>query len=104
VSVQFLAKNSTRKSIALSFAIALTLTLFTPFSAQGAQSIDKLTLESPPVVIEVGGPGLGEYKTVVKTYVRKVNLQMGESAYLDYTVTGPLKATDRKSTRLNSSH
>jgi hypothetical protein len=91
--VQFLAKNSTRKSIALSFAIALTLTLFTPFSAQGAQSIDKLTLESPPVVIEVGGPGLGEYKTVVKTYVRKVNLQMGESAYLDYTVTGPLKAT-----------
>jgi hypothetical protein len=90
--VQFLAKNSTRKSFALSFIFALTLTLVTSLPAQAAQSIDKLTLNSPPLVIEVGGPGLGEYKTVVKAYVRKVNLKQGESAYLDYSVTGPLPA------------
>jgi hypothetical protein len=98
VSVQFLLTRLTSKSIALIFAIALTLTTFIPFSAQAApkapraQTIDKLNLLSPPTVIEVGGPGLGEYKTVVKAYVRKVNLKKGESAYLDYSVTGPLPA------------
>ena len=90
--MQFLLKNSTRKSVTLSFVIALILMLVAPFSAQAAQSIDRLTLNSPPLVIEVGGPGLGEYKTVIKTYVRKVNLKQGESAYLDYSVTGPLPA------------
>ena len=94
--MQFLTNVATRKSISLAFVFALTLTILTPFSAQAARTrndIDKLTLKSPPMVIEVGGPGLGEYKTVIKTYVRKVNLKKGESAYLEYSVIGPKPAT-----------
>lgn len=65
--------------------------------AQGAQAaptrtIDVLNLESPPIVIEVGGPGLGDYKTT-KTYTRKVNLLKGQSGYLEYSVEGPVPAT-----------
>jgi hypothetical protein len=92
VSVQFLTHSSIKKSAALSFVIALTLTLFIPFTAQAAAP-DRLTLDSPPLVIEVGGPGLGENKTVIKSYIRKVNLKKGEAAYLDYSVTGPQPAT-----------
>jgi hypothetical protein len=93
VSVQFLTKIFKWKHATFLSVIALTLTVLAPFEAQAAQTVDKLTLESPPMVIEVGGPGLGEYKTVVKAYVRKVNLKQGESAYLDYSVTGPMAAT-----------
>jgi hypothetical protein len=94
--VKFLAKVDARKSVALSFVFALTLSILVPVPAQAAKprtDIDKLTLNSPPMVIEVGGPGAGEYKTVIKTYVRKVNLKKGESAYLEYSVTGPKPAT-----------
>jgi hypothetical protein len=94
--VQFFSKIATRKFVALSFFFALALTILLPISSQAAKprtDIDKLTLISPPLVIEVGGPGLGEYKTVLKTYVRKVNLKKGESAFLEYTVTGPNPAT-----------
>ena len=62
-------------------------------SAQAAPRKNNiLNLDSPPLVIEVGGPGLGNYKNT-KTYARKVNLLQGESGYLDYSVEGPLPAT-----------
>ena len=94
--MKFLAKVDARKPVAMSFVFALTLSILVPVPAQAAKprtDIDKLTLNSPPMVIEVGGPGAGEYKTVIKTYVRKVNLKKGESAYLEYSVTGPKPAT-----------
>jgi hypothetical protein len=62
-------------------------------SAQAApRTSDILNLDSPPLVIEVGGPGLGDYENT-KTYTRKVNLLQGQSGYLDYSVEGPIPAT-----------
>jgi hypothetical protein len=62
-------------------------------SAQAApRNNNVLNLDSPPLVIEVGGPGLGDYERT-KTYARKVNLLQGQSGYLDYSVEGPLPAT-----------
>lgn len=62
-------------------------------SAQAATRQNNiLNLDSPPLVIEVGGPGLGDYERT-KTYARKVNLLQGQSGYLEYSVEGPLPAT-----------
>lgn len=75
------------------FAIAIFALLFSTLSsAQAAGPVNRLTLDSPPLVIEVGGPGLGDYENK-KTYTRKVNLRQGESGYLEYLVDGPLRAT-----------
>ena len=86
--------RSSARSI-LSWTTVLAITLLAV--AQGAQAapartVDVLNLESPPIVIEVGGPGLGDYKTT-KTYTRKVNLRKGQSGYLEYSVEGPIPAT-----------
>ncbi|CAN2185705.1 hypothetical protein MCEPAE42_00403 [Candidatus Nanopelagicaceae bacterium] len=75
------------------FAALTILLIAGAASAQAAPRRDDiLNLESPPIVIEVGGPGLGDYKTT-KTYTRKVNLRKGQTGYLDYSVEGPLPAT-----------
>jgi len=91
-------KGVALKRIVSFFTIISILALGTLFSLPSAQAagnpFDRLTLESPPLVIEVGGPGLGEYpQTTTKTYTRKINLKQGESAYLDYSVTGPIRGT-----------
>jgi hypothetical protein len=77
---------------------ALVLSLFListllPTNAGAAGAFNTLNLESPPIVLEVGGPGLGEYPSSGVTYTRKVNLKQGESGYLNYSVEGPLRAT-----------
>jgi hypothetical protein len=57
-------------------------------------TVDVLNLESPPMVIEVGGPGLGSYDTgTATTSTRKYNLRQGQSAYIDYSVEGPNRAS-----------
>jgi hypothetical protein len=86
-------RSSARSILSLTTVLAITLLAV----AQGAQAapartVDVLNLESPPIVIEVGGPGLGDYKTT-KTYTRKVNLRKGQSGYLEYSVEGPIPAT-----------
>jgi hypothetical protein len=77
-------------------AVLLALFLISvllPTNAGAAGAFDTLNLETPPLVIEVGGPGLGEYPNDGITYTRKVNLKQGESGYLDYSVEGPIRAT-----------
>jgi len=81
------------KTLTALFSAVAILFIAGVASAQAAPRRDDiLNLESPPIVIEVGGPGLGDYKTT-KTYTRKVNLRKGQTAYLDYSVEGPLPAT-----------
>ena len=77
------------------FVASLVLIISTSvFSAQAAapNGVNILNLESPPIVIEVGGPGLGDYATT-KTYTRKVNLRKGETGFLNYSVEGKIPAT-----------
>lgn len=86
-----------RGSWRATFGLVATIALLLVAAIQGAEAapartIDVLNLESPPIVIEVGGPGLGDYKTT-KTYTRKVNLLRGQSGYLEYSVEGPVPAT-----------
>jgi hypothetical protein len=86
-------RSGSRLLVSLTAVLAITFLAV----AQGAQAapsrtVDVLNLESPPIVIEVGGPGLGDYKTT-KTYTRKVNLRKGQSGYLEYSVEGPIPAT-----------
>jgi len=84
------------KQIARFPAVVLALFLISallPSNAGAAGAFNTLNLETPPLVIEVGGPGLGEYPDDGITYTRKVNLKQGESGYLDYSVEGPLRAT-----------
>ena len=73
-------------------SVIFALLFSTLSSAQAAGPVNRLTLDSPPLVIEVGGPGLGDYENT-KTYTRQVNLRQGESGYLEYLVDGPLRAT-----------
>jgi len=81
---------------ALSVFVACLALIFTTsvFSAQAAPrpGTNVLNLESPPIVIEVGGPGLGDYETT-NTYTRKVNLRKGETGFLNYSVEGTVPAT-----------
>jgi hypothetical protein len=85
--------GKTRKSFIFG-TVVLVAHLFSLTNAQAAlpSPVDVLTLDSPPIVIEVGGPGLGDYKST-KTYTRKVNLKQGQSGYLEYSVVGPNPAT-----------
>ena len=87
--------NSVKK-VHVSAVISLVFSLLFISLASSAQAAprtnDILNLDSPPLVIEVGGPGLGDYAKT-KTYARKVNLLQGQSGYLDYSVEGPLPAT-----------
>jgi hypothetical protein len=87
------------KRIVSFFTFVLMLAFGTLISLPSAQAargnaFDRLNLESPPLVIEVGGPGLGDYPySKIVTYTRKINLKQGQSAYLDYSVEGPIRAT-----------
>lgn len=56
--------------------LSLSLISLTSSAQAAPRTNDILNLESPPLVIEVGGPGLGTYKNN-KTYARKVNLSSG---------------------------
>jgi hypothetical protein len=81
------------RAITVMSAVAALLLVSLVTSAQAApRTNDILNLDSPPLVIEVGGPGLGDYENT-KTYARKVNLLQGQSGYLDYSVEGPIPAT-----------
>ena len=83
--------SKSRLSIVI-FAVFSLLLISLSSSAQAApRTNDILNLNSPPLVIEVGGPGLGDYENT-KTYTRKVNLLQGQSGYLDYSVEGPIPA------------
>jgi hypothetical protein len=80
---------------ARAFLVALSVIISTSvFTAQAAapDGVNILNLESPPIVIEVGGPGLGDYATT-NTYTRKVNLRKGETGFLNYSVEGKIPAT-----------
>ena len=80
---------------ARAFAVALTVIISSSvLTAQAAapDGVNILNLESPPIVIEVGGPGLGDYATT-NTYTRKVNLRKGETGFLNYSVEGKIPAT-----------
>jgi hypothetical protein len=80
---------------ARAFVVALSVIISTSvLTAQAAapDGVNILNLESPPIVIEVGGPGLGDYATT-NTYTRKVNLRKGESGFLNYSVEGKIPAT-----------
>ena len=80
---------------ARAFVVALSVIISTSvFTAQAAapDGVNILNLESPPIVIEVGGPGLGDYATT-NTYTRKVNLRKGETGFLNYSVEGKIPAT-----------
>jgi hypothetical protein len=86
-------KQSKLRSFTVVSAITSLLLISLMTSAQAApRTSDILNLDSPPLVIEVGGPGLGDYENT-KTYTRKVNLLQGQSGYLDYSVEGPIPAT-----------
>jgi hypothetical protein len=81
--------------VARVFVVLLALIVSTSaLTAQAAapDGVNILNLESPPIVIEVGGPGLGDYDTT-QTYTRKVNLRKGETGFLDYSVEGMIPAT-----------
>jgi len=84
------------KKVRISAVISAVVSLLLISLASSAQAAprtdDILNLDSPPLVIEVGGPGLGDYERT-KTYARKVNLLQGQSGYLDYSVEGPIPAT-----------
>jgi len=78
-------------------AVVVALTVIVSSSVLTAQAaapdgVNILNLESPPIVIEVGGPGLGDYATT-NTYTRKVNLRKGETGFLNYSVEGKIPAT-----------
>jgi hypothetical protein len=80
---------------ARAFVVALSVIISTSvLTAQAAapDGVNILNLESPPIVIEVGGPGLGDYATT-NTYTRKVNLRKGETGFLNYSVEGKIPAT-----------
>ncbi len=81
-----------RAATAISAVISLFLISLMTSAQAASRTEDVLTLESPPLVIEVGGPGLGDYAKT-RTYARKVNLLKGQSGYLDYSVEGPIPAT-----------
>ena len=86
-------KQSKLRSFTVVSAVTSLLFISLMTSAQAApRTNDILNLDSPPLVIEVGGPGLGDYENT-KTYTRKVNLLQGQSGYLDYSVEGPIPAT-----------
>ena len=86
-------KQSKLRSFTVVSAVTSLLLISLMTSAQAApRTSDILNLDSPPLVIEVGGPGLGDYENT-KTYTRKVNLLQGQSGYLDYSVEGPIPAT-----------
>jgi hypothetical protein len=86
-------KRNPRSFFALTASLALIFST-SVFSAEAATSgnVNILNLESPPIVIEVGGPGLGDYGTT-QTYTRKVNLRRGETGFLNYSVEGKIPAT-----------
>lgn len=81
-----------RISAVISFVFSLLLISLSSSAQAAPRANDILNLDSPPLVIEVGGPGLGDYART-KTYARKVNLLQGQSGYLDYSVEGPFPAT-----------
>jgi uncharacterized membrane protein YuzA (DUF378 family) len=87
-------KMNSKVRLAIGISGVYSILLFSlSSSAQAAPRTDDiLNLNSPPLVIEVGGPGLGDYENT-KTYTRKVNLLEGQSGYLDYSVEGPIPAT-----------
>jgi len=76
----------------MSAVVSLVLIALASSAQAAPRTNDVLNLESPPLVIEVGGPGLGDYAKT-RTYARKVNLLKGQSGYLDYSVEGPIPAT-----------
>jgi hypothetical protein len=78
-------------SIAISAVFSLLLISLSSSAQAAPRTNNILNLNSPPLVIEVGGPGLGDYENT-KTYTRKVNLLQGQSGYLDYSVEGPIPA------------
>jgi len=84
--------SKARLTIVFSAVFSLLLISLSSGALAAPRSEDLLTLESPPLVIEVGGPGLGDYAKT-RTYARKVNLLKGQSGYLDYSVEGPIPAT-----------
>jgi len=81
-----------RAATAISAVVSLVLIALASSAQAAPRTNDVLNLESPPLVIEVGGPGLGDYAKT-RTYARKVNLLKGQSGYLDYSVEGPIPAT-----------
>ena len=85
-------RNWCRNVTVIAAVLSLSLISLTSSAQAAPRTNDILNLDSPPLVIEVGGPGLGTYKNN-KTYARKVNLLQGESGYLDYSVEGPIPAT-----------
>ena len=84
--------SKARLTIVISAVFSLLLISLSSSAQAAPRSEDVLTLTSPPLVIEVGGPGLGDYAKT-RTYARKVNLLKGQSGYLDYSVEGPIPAT-----------
>jgi len=90
-SSQLLKKSRVLTALTLFVAILFTNSI-TSAQAAPPNGVNVLNLESPPIVIEVGGPGLGDYATT-QTYTRKVNLRKGETGYLDYSVEGLIPAT-----------
>ena len=83
--------TKSRLSIVISAVFSLLLISLSSSAQAAPRTNDILNLNSPPLVIEVGGPGLGDYENT-KTYTRKVNLLQGQSGYLDYSVEGPIPA------------
>jgi hypothetical protein len=83
--------SKTSLSIGISAVFSLLLISLSSSAQAAPRTNDILNLNSPPLVIEVGGPGLGDYENT-KTYTRKVNLLQGQSGYLDYSVEGPIPA------------
>jgi hypothetical protein len=83
--------SKSRLSIVISAVFSLLLISLSSSAQAAPRTNDILNLNSPPLVIEVGGPGLGDYENT-KTYTRKVNLLQGQSGYLDYSVEGPIPA------------
>lgn len=81
-----------RFSAVITIVFSLALISLASTAQAAPRTNDILNLESPPLVIEVGGPGLGDYANT-KTYARKVNLLKGQSGYLEYSVEGPIPAT-----------
>jgi len=84
--------SKVRNAIGISAVFSLLIVSLSSSAQAAPRTNDILNLNSPPLVIEVGGPGLGDYENT-KTYTRKVNLLQGQSGYLDYSVEGPIPAT-----------